>query len=293
MSFFSLDADDISQCGHACVSAGAAAISRVLLPFYDPAKPVSEWSQTSERQIEMLGDLKDYFTLTNGYITQVGRERTLYPQNPGPIGPLTLAEIKEAQRLKAAEEAEKGITIRSTEEMRDELLAKTKVCVHVGTDALFGERDMEDGLMNVVEPQDAHKICQVFCGAINFKQGDYGFGNGIFPDSKFKSRLLLKAAYKGAYLAAIRHGCKKLYLNPLGTGVFGIETTDVFDAIRAVHEEIGCDPRNTTLQEVHFLLYSQGKGLREFLHYFKDRDAAVYVMSYDYDEKPIYYDKFA
>lgn len=240
----------------------------------------------------MLGDLHNYFTVTNGYITQVGREMSLYPQNPGPIGPLTLEGVREAQRLKAEEEARKKITIRSTEEMRDEILAKTQVCVQVGTDALFGERDMEENLMNIVEPQDAHQICQVFCGALNLKQGDYGFNNGIFPDSKFKTRLLLRAAFKGAYLAAMRHGCEKLYLNPLGAGVFGIETVDIFDAIRMVHEEVGCDPRNKVLKEVHFLLYSQAKGLREFLHYFSDKEAKIYVASYDYDEKPVYYDKF-
>ena len=57
---------DPTQGPSASLGAPAAAIQRCIFPFYDKKKEPSTWTQTKEKQIEILGGIPNY-TIMNGY----------------------------------------------------------------------------------------------------------------------------------------------------------------------------------------------------------------------------------
>eukprot|EP01125_Pyxidicula_operculata_P002487 TRINITY_DN12348_c0_g1_i2.p1 TRINITY_DN12348_c0_g1~~TRINITY_DN12348_c0_g1_i2.p1 ORF type:complete len:270 (-),score=55.84 TRINITY_DN12348_c0_g1_i2:415-1224(-) len=51
------------------ISAGASAIHRVHAMFYNKNTPKEKWMQTRDNQINFLDDIKEYFPVTNGYVS--------------------------------------------------------------------------------------------------------------------------------------------------------------------------------------------------------------------------------
>eukprot|EP00727_Mastigamoeba_balamuthi_P007208 m51a1_g3107 putative guanylate kinase (737) ;mRNA; f:139385-142032 len=187
---------DRTQGPAASVGAGAAAIARVHAAFFDPATPPDEWRQTQDRQVELLGQVKEYFTVNNGYVTMTGAEKPL---------PTDEAELRE-------------------------LLRKVRIALHSEAQVTFSS---ENGDTIVV--RNGHKIDQVFCAAINIGQGESGEKNAQLPDCAERIRFVLNAAYEGTYLAALANGRKTVYLTLIGGGVFGNPIKDISDAIVSAH----------------------------------------------------------
>jgi len=206
---------DHTQGPAASISAGSAAITRVHGAFFDAHKHPKEWGQTSRRQVEMLEDVRDYFTVTNGYVCNTSHTASL------PLGdPAALKQIE----------------------------GRVKVLLHANVDAMYGHFDYDS--IDYCPPQ---KICQTFCAAMNLAQGMSGMRNGQFPDSPEKAKILLRAAYRGTYYGAEMYGCKKIFLTLIGGGVFGNNQEDILEAICSTHEEI-CQ-FNKCIEEVHVIFF--------------------------------------
>ena len=257
--------DDMTQGPAASISAGAGAISRVLLPFYDAEKGAHEWGQTKTQQVEMLADVSEYFTVKNGYIVQNGSEKTVD------------ADL-------------------SCQENRD-LVNKVKVLVHVDEEVVYGPRELmkeaitcigKDDDNEASRTQPNHKICQVFCAAMNMGQGESGFKNAGIEGSGVKAKLLLEAAYRGTYLAAIRHGCPKLFLTLIGGGVFGNSQTAIMDIIEKVHMDTACTEKNNVIEEVHVVMFNEPSGMVPFLKRLQKKGVEVEVAAYKDEAKKIY-----
>ena len=249
--------DDMTQGPAASISAGAGAISRVLLPFYDTAKGAHEWGQTKTQQVEMLGDVSEYFTVKNGYVVQNGSEKTVD------------ADL-------------------SSQENRD-LVSKVKVLVHADEEVVYGPRELmkeaitcvgKDDDDEAARTQPNHKICQVFCAAMNMGQGESGFKNAGIEGSDVKAKLLLEAAYRGTYLAAIRHGCPKLFLTLIGGGVFGNSQAAIMDTIEKVHMDTACTEKNNAIKEVHVVMFNPVPTLQKFVLSLQGKGVDVELVAY-------------
>jgi hypothetical protein len=65
---------DRTQGPIASISCGGAAISRNYGAFADSKTATTEWSQTDEKQVNFLENLKEHFPMVNGYIVMTGNE---------------------------------------------------------------------------------------------------------------------------------------------------------------------------------------------------------------------------
>ena len=246
--------NDNTQGPAAAISAGGAAIARVLLPFYDKDTDPSRWRQTSERQVEFLEDLKEYCSVDNGYIVQNGSE---------------------------AEPPEDGW----------ELVKRVRVGVQVDAQVSFCGTNAWNQQMAVVPAAAGQRVSQVFCAAMNLCQRASGRANAERPTSARLAALLLEGAYRGTYFAALRHKVPRLYLTLIGGGVFGNDTDVILNTVEKVHLEIACCEKNTTLQEVHLVLLNEPKGMIDFLHRLKGKSAYAEIHAYK-DETRIIYKNF-
>lgn len=214
-----------SQGACSAVSAGPGAITRVYCPYYDSDKKSIGWGQTSTHQVELLGNLQNYFTVVNGFVMQQGTEETI--------------EDETAER--------------------NSVIENVKVGVHVGIDVSFGEISHR-GLQVLKNP---HKISQVLCGAMSLRN----IGNRQQKDSAIKEQILLEAAYKGAFLAAIKHKSSRLFLTMLGADKQDNEIGDIFNAIWYAYRDFGHGKINTSLKEVHLIIKTHIPELEQFYKY--------------------------
>eukprot|EP00727_Mastigamoeba_balamuthi_P007612 m51a1_g3471 hypothetical protein (410) ;mRNA; f:745988-747517 len=189
---------DRTQGPAASVSAGPAAIARVHAAFYDPKTDPKAWRQTKAKQIELLGELKEYFPVQNGYVVLTGKERAL-----------------------PRDERERGA-----------LLRKVRIALHTDAQVTFGNSDSEY-VMPVVG--SGHHIDQVFCAALNVGQDDSGDFNSTVPDCNERIKFILQAAYEGTYLSAIVNRRKTVFLTLIGGGVFHNPLPLIAEAIRNAH----------------------------------------------------------
>jgi len=209
---------DRTQGPAASIGAAPAAIARVHAAFYDDEKPSSEWRQTADHQIELLGDLKEYFPVVNGYVVDLDKAEPL---------------PKEKDELK-------------------KLSDRVKVAIHRDVDApVCSYSGMQTEVVAEVP-----RVNQLFCAAVNVGQGFSGMANQAAPESRKKVMFILKADYRATYYAAAALGCKRIYLTMLGGGVFGNDKEDIADAIARVHEEFCKQGLHVALEEVRVTLYS-------------------------------------
>lgn len=225
MFYSFLDINDRTQGPFASVSTGPGSIMRVYGMYYNKDTPPSEWMQTSQKSISMVDNLKSYYTVHNGYITNTGSESTL------------------------------------PEYKIDELLDKVRIGVQQDVDVVFGRRRY--GLMELVSPR--HRVSQAFCAGMNLKQGASGRKNAAVRGSREKAVLMLRASYVGAYLAAVVLGSKKLFLTFVGGGVFGNSVDIIINELVYAHRLIGLSSLNKTVKEVHLSIFSQGRVLTDKL----------------------------
>lgn len=236
---------DRTQGPAASMSAGPGAVVRVHAPFCDgnPRHAREGWGQRADRQVNMLEGLAPYFRVVNGYeVTTPGRCEPL-PRDAEVLG---------------------------------RLLAEAKVGVHLGIEVAYGGRCRAASRVGgrtasadelALRPGPPHAVDQVLCAALNLAQGALGAVNSADPDASRKGRFLLRAAYEGAYLAAVACGRRKLYLTMVGAGAFGNDPRVVFEEIRRAHVKVGCGLRNATLEEVNLALFSDyGVATQDFVH---------------------------
>lgn len=163
-------------------------------------------------------------------------------------------------------------TIEDETSERNSAIENVKVGVHVGIDVSFGELSHR-GLHVLRNP---HKISQVLCGAMSLRN----IGNRQQKDSAIKEQILLEAAYKGAFLAAIKHGSSRLFLTMLGTEKQDNEIGDIFNAIWYAYRDFGHGKINTSLKEVHLVIRSPVAELDQFYKYMCQAHVPIEIHKY-------------
>lgn len=92
-----------------------------------------------------------------------------------------------------------------------------------------------------------------------------------------KEQILLEAAYKGAFLAAIKHGSSRLFLTMLGTGRQENEIGDVFNAIWYAYRDFGHGKLNTSLKEIHLVIKTPIPELDQFYSYMRQAHVPIEI----------------
>ena len=190
---------DHTQGPAASIGAGAAALARIHAAFYSARRAARDWGQTIGHQVEMLANVREHFTVRNGYVCN-SKSAPELPRDPA--------------------------VLRALED-------EVRVLVHLHVEAMFGCYSL-----HTLEETRPRTISQTFCAAMNVAQGASGYQNAQQPDAREKARLLLRAAYRGTLLAAELDRCPRVYLTLIGGGVFGNSFDDIVAAIRTAHTEL-------------------------------------------------------
>jgi len=201
---------DLTQGPAASISAGGAAIARVLTGLYSSSEPPTVWRQTNARQVNLLSRVLPKFDvakLVKGYLVL----------DPTSTSTNTFPSVDTA-----------------------ELLPLYKVGYHRACQVTSGHRCLRTG---VTEPvREGQTIDQVFAAAVNLAQGYDGRMNRKCMHAESITRLTLRAAYIGAYLGARLNGRNLLVLTLVGGGVFGNSYEWICDAIAEAHRLYGKHP---------------------------------------------------
>lgn len=148
----------------------------------------------------------------------------------------------------------------------------SKVCVGVqqGTQVTYGRRfsisksGKRKEFITCVNQESS--INQVFCAALNMKQGSSGVKTSKHPQAKVIAGCILRAAYEGSYLAAISTKSPRLFLTMLGGGAFGNPTDVIFNEIVKAHKKYAMSSSSShgVLREVVLVLYKCPMELHSF-----------------------------
>lgn len=205
--------------GHAAsFGVPAASLLRTHYAFQDPSKSPEEWGQTEQRQVELLGDVAQYFgKCVNGKATLAGDEQELSPSQV------------------------------------DEVAEQIKVGIHRDAQVIFGRGESWDHPVKLLQ-EPYPLVDQVLSASINWR--DPGVRP---PDDKLLSLTptALRAAYQGAYLAAIERGRHLLLLTLIGGGVFDNPQDMILEELAAAHARFATHPASE-LREVRLCLYPSG-----------------------------------
>lgn len=149
------------------------------------------------------------------------------------------------------------------EEAPENLIDKISVGVQKNTQVTYSKRS--EGYFSCA-PRTA-KVNQVFCAALNMKQGAVGAVTKSHQNAKAVAEVLLDAAYQCTYLSAIANGSQELFLTMLGCGAFGNEQTDVFNVILKVHKMYAFNPEfnRGSLNKVYLVLFKKTAIIESFV----------------------------
>ena len=215
-------ATDSTQGPAASFGVPAASLLRAHFPFFDGAAPASSWGQTAERQVELLGELREeYGRCVNG-------KATLRRGDGAP-----------------GEDAAAAVAA---------LSGRIRVGWHVDAEVVF-DRGPSRGTLALLPEGERPLVDQVLSAAVNLNDPL----NAPRSDAERETtrRLVaaaLSAAYEGAYLAAALRGNRLLLLTLVGGGVFGNDEAAILDAIAEAHARWA--PRSS-LREVRLCLYQR------------------------------------
>ena len=218
---------DTTQGPAASFGVPAACLLRAHFPFYREDTEPSSWGQTARRQVELLADVRQWFgTAVNGKVTLRGDE--------APIGDADDALVYVSDRIMLG------------------LHADAQVVFDRGPRAARST----DTQLTVLPVAARPVVDQVLSASVNLRSpGNVGRGAPASEQLSTLVRACLRAAYRGAYLAAILRGRRKLLLTLLGGGIFAKPLEDILDAIAEAHADLA---PISQLEEVRLCLYEPG-----------------------------------
>ena len=163
--FVSNNALDHTQGPAASASAGMSLITRIHAPFFDINIDPSEWGQSFEKQIELLGEdsIRDHFPVENGKLIFTGREPLDFESN-------------------------------------EEQLQSVRIGIHKDAPVYFGRR--EGSSMEISDPMPI--IDQVFVAALN-RRAPLPHSQHLQSKTKFLLRAAYEGTYLAAILRKIEH----------------------------------------------------------------------------------------
>ena len=141
------------------------------------------------------------------------------------------------------------------------------VGVQRNTQVTYSKR--ADGFFSCA-PRSA-KVNQVFCAALNLKQGGAGAMTKAHPNAAKVATVLLRAAYQCTYLSAIANKSQELFLTMLGCGAFGNDQETVFSEIVHVHKMYAANQgfNRGNLAKVYLVLYRKTSIIETFVEKLK------------------------
>ena len=218
---------DTTQGPAASFGVPAACLLRAHFPFYREGTEPASWGQTARRQVELLSGVREWFgTAVNGKVTLRGDE--------APIGDGDEALIYVSDRIMLG------------------LHADAQVVFDRGPRAARST----DTQLTVLPASARPLVDQILSASVNVRSpGNVGRGAPASEQLSKLVRACLRAAYRGAYLAAILRGRRKLLLTLIGGGIFANPLEDILDAIAAAHADLA---PISQLEEVRLCLYEPG-----------------------------------
>ncbi|CAE7943775.1 unnamed protein product, partial [Symbiodinium sp. KB8] len=208
---------DATQGPAASFGVPAASLLRAHYAFHDPSKPPEEWGQTAKQQVELLGSVAKYFGKC------VNGKVTLTGEEEA-LSPSQIGEVAE----------------------------QIKVGIHRDAQVIFGRGSSEIYMGMLEEPYPL--VDQVISASVNWRSP------GARPAQEqllSLTRAALRAAYEGAYLAAIERGRHLLLLTLIGGGAFGNPQEMILEELAAAHARFASHPASE-LQEVRLCLFVAG-----------------------------------
>lgn len=136
-------------------------------------------------------------------------------------------------------------------EKMDETAGRIQVGIHSDAEVVFGRTPFRDRIQILDEKP---LVDQVLSASVNWRSP------GVMPSEENLlqlTRTALRAAYRGAYLAAISRGRHLLCLTLIGGGVFGNPQEMILEELAKAHAEYAQHPASK-LREVRLCLYPQG-----------------------------------
>jgi len=134
-------------------------------------------------------------------------------------------------------------------------------------------------------------IDQVFCAALNVRQGPSGKTNSNSRHIISKSKFVLDSAYQGTYLAACFNKKRHLVLTLIGGGAFGNEKKWIYEAMLNAHMLWANNPASC-LEKVTLVLFSQKDIYENFTTMLKEKRVPFKWFEY-VDEERTLKDAFA
>lgn len=210
---------DTTQGPAAAFGVPAASLLRAHYAFKMDSSSPDAWGQTAERQVNLIEDIcGDYCgDCVNGKARLLGREKPVTPQ------------------------------------LVDEVAGKVKVGLHSDAQVVFSRGRKRGTIAVVDDPQLVDQVCSAtLC---------YGFANYHHdpPPEQLENltRALLRAAYEGAYLAAIKRQRKILLLTLIGGASFRNPHQLILEELKRAHAKYSSHA-SSELEEVQLVLYERG-----------------------------------
>lgn len=217
-------ATDSTQGPAASFGVPAASLLRAHYPFWECGKPPGEWGQSSERQVNLIRDISKWCgSCVNGKALLTGEE----------------------------EEVEK--------ELIDDVAGRVRIGLHSDAQVVFQRGSRRRQTLRVVD--GPYPLVDQVCSATIC----YGYVDrkaGMPPKGLTNlARALLRAAYEGAYLAAIKRKRHLLLLTLIGGASFRNPMEVILEELKRAHEMWATHPASE-LKEVRLLLYEPGSADR-------------------------------
>eukprot|EP00930_Biecheleria_cincta_P034905 TRINITY_DN24055_c0_g1_i1.p1 TRINITY_DN24055_c0_g1~~TRINITY_DN24055_c0_g1_i1.p1 ORF type:complete len:373 (-),score=49.37 TRINITY_DN24055_c0_g1_i1:59-1177(-) len=212
-------ATDSTQGPAAAFGVPAASLLRAHYAFKSSGNGPDAWGQTEKRQVNLIEDIcGDYCgDCVNGKARLLGTEKPVTP------------------------------------DLVDDVAGKVKVGLHSDAQVVFARGSSRGRIAVIDEPQLVDQVCSAtLC---------YGFANAIYdpPQQQLENltRALLRAAYEGAYLAAIKRKRKILLLTLIGGACFRNPLELIIGELKRAHAKYSSHP-SSELEEVQLVLYEKG-----------------------------------
>lgn len=214
---------DCTQGPAAAFGVPAASLLRAHFAFKEPGRPSAEWGQSSERQVNLIQDISSWCgSCINGKALLTGSEQVVTP------------------------------------DVLDEVASRIRVGLHSDAEVVF-TRGRDFRSMKVVD-RPFPLVDQVCSATIC-----YGFveKDVTVPRSQMTTQLtnlaraMLRAAYEGAYLAAIKRGRELLLLTLIGGASFRNPLEVILQELKRAHEKWSPHPASK-LREVKLVLFDKG-----------------------------------
>mmetsp|Transcript_116873 Transcript_116873/g.206857 ORF Transcript_116873/g.206857 Transcript_116873/m.206857 type:complete len:370 (-) Transcript_116873:93-1202(-) len=215
-------ATDSTQGPAAAFGVPAASLLRAHYVFKAEKVPEDQWGQSADRQVNLIEDIcKERYCgkCVNGKALLMGREKTV------------------------------------TAALLNNVSGMVKVGLHSDAQVVFQRGGSDVVIEAVADPQLVDQVCSA---TLCYGYVECAARPAPTPEQlESLARACLRAAYEGAYLAAIQRERKILLLTLIGGASFRNPMNVILEELKRAHEKYAKHPASQ-LEEVYLVLYDRG-----------------------------------